>query len=99
MRLHVFFVRLGPWSLPARKLFRLLAKADGGTHTFSASEYVFPNIIVTLWDADSQYDHLAGESRPVYCQVGVGSREYLRVVEGWRAAAHQAASGFLPPSE
>jgi hypothetical protein len=72
---------LDPWSLSAEELFELLAREDGGQHDFDASEHLFPNIIVTLWDADSQYDHAGGRRRVVFAQVGVGNEEYLRAVE------------------
>jgi hypothetical protein len=75
------FLGIDPWSLPAEELFGLIAREDGGQHDFNASEYLFPNIIVTVWDADSQYDHTGGERRTVFAQVGVGSEEYLRAIE------------------
>jgi hypothetical protein len=38
---------------------------------------LFPGIIVTLWDADKQYDYVGDHSREVYGQVGVGDERYL----------------------
>ena len=70
-----------PWRLPAEELFALVAKLDGGQHSFNPNEYVFPNIILSLWDADTQYDCYGGETRPVFAQVGVGNQAYLRAVE------------------
>jgi hypothetical protein len=70
-----------PWSLPASELFEVLARADGGEHSFNSSEYLFRNLIVSLWDADSQYDHLGGENVPVYAQVGIGNSDYLQAID------------------
>lgn len=62
---------------PAAELFQVLDELDGGTnHSFNESEYYFPNIRMTVWEADSQYDYLGGESRPVYGQVGVANARY-----------------------
>lgn len=61
----------------AVKLFQVLAELDGNPeHEFSDSEYYFPKIMINVWDADSQYDYLGGESRPVYGQVGVVGQGY-----------------------
>jgi hypothetical protein len=60
----------------AYDLFKALAKIDGGTHEFTENEYFFPNIMMTVWEADSQYDYMGGESRPVFGQVGVASERY-----------------------
>ncbi len=75
---------VNPWALPATELFKLLALADGGDHQFNGSEYLFRNLIVTVWDADSQYDHLGHERRPVYAQVGIGNTEYLQAIDAIR---------------
>ena len=72
---------INPWSLPARELFDVLARADGGQHSFNSSEYLFRGLIVSLWNADSQYDHLGGETVPVYAQVGIGNSDYLRAID------------------
>lgn len=73
---YVFRDRLvGAYS--AQELFNLLADLDGGgNHVFNDTEYFFPNIMMTVWEADSQYDYLGGESRPVYGQVGVANSRY-----------------------
>ena len=33
--------------------------------------------IMTLWQADTQYDYLGSESRLVWAQVGLGNERYL----------------------
>ena len=60
--------------------FAFLAELDGGDHQFTAAEYLFPRIIVTLWEADLDYDHLGGQSRPVFAEVGVGNAAYLEAI-------------------
>jgi hypothetical protein len=58
----------------AAELFQLLAQLDGDpSQEFNDSEYYFPNIGMNVWEADTQYDYLGGESRPVYGQVGVAT--------------------------
>jgi hypothetical protein len=68
---------LNPWALSAQELFAHLAAMDGDAHDYSSTEHVFPRRVVTLWDADCQYDHLGGEQRPVWAQVGIGDSVYL----------------------
>ena len=66
----------------AQELFQLLAGLDGDdNHDLNNSEYYFPNIMMTVWDADSQYDYLGGESRPVYGQVGVANKQYHDAID------------------
>ena len=68
------------FDIPAEELFQWFALMDGEPqqHTFNRNEYLFPNIIVTLWGADTQYDYYGGETREVYAQVGIGNASYLR---------------------
>lgn len=74
----VFHLGVNVFDTPAQDLFALLAGRDGsGAHAFRDTEYCFPNQILTLWDADSQYDRLGGEQRVVWAQVGLGSSHYL----------------------
>ncbi len=69
------------FSLPAGELFSLIASTDGsGPHEFNDSEYLFPGQIITLWDADEQYDRQGHETRPVWALVGVGSPAYVEAV-------------------
>lgn len=66
----------------AQELFQVLADLDGNAdHKFNESEYYFPNIMMTVWDADSQYDYMGGKSRPVYCQVGVANKRYHDAID------------------
>lgn len=60
----------------SNELFCVLAEIDGGRLDFIEYDYLFSNIMMTVWDADSQYDYLGGKSRVVYGQVGVASQTY-----------------------
>lgn len=63
----------------AAELFQVLAELDGdANHKFSDSEYLFPKIMINVWDADSQYAYLGGESRPVYGQVGIAGQGHRK---------------------
>lgn len=61
----------------AEEVFALLARYDGsGAHQFSRFEYIFPDQIVTLFEADPQYDRRGGEARSVWGQIGCGDVRY-----------------------
>lgn len=69
------------FSLAAGELFALVAAADGsGVHEYTDNEYLFPGQILTLWDADEQYDRQGNETRPVWAQVGIGNPAYIEAV-------------------
>lgn len=77
----VIFKGFDVFNLAAADLFSLMAEADNsGPHEFNSYEYCFPNQILTLWDADEQYDRDGGETRPIWSQVGVGNNAYLAAV-------------------
>ena len=65
----------------APELFAAIAAREAsGDSVFDPSEYVFPNQIITLWEADEQYDRIGGEERLVWAQVGVGNHRYLEAI-------------------
>ncbi|WP_314409346.1 hypothetical protein [Pseudomonas kuykendallii] len=69
------------FSLSAADVFSLLSGADqSGPHSYTSTEYLFPNQLVTLWDADEQYDYKGQESQPVWAQVGLGNRDYAAAI-------------------
>jgi hypothetical protein len=69
------------FDLAAPDLFALFAGDDtSGPHAYDAAEYLFPELIVALWDADEQYDRKGNESRPVYATVGIGDERYLAAI-------------------
>ena len=79
------------FDLEATAVFELFAKRDrSGEHRYNQNEYIFPSQILTLYDADPQYDHRRAESRPVWGQVGLGDERYL-------AAILQINKGCLNP--
>jgi hypothetical protein len=73
------------FDLSGPELFAILAADDlSGEHLYNSSEYVFPELMVALWDADSQYDRKGNESRPVYAAVAVGDERYLALIRKLR---------------
>ncbi|GGY36700.1 hypothetical protein [Pseudoduganella albidiflava] len=66
---HVF-------DMPAKELFKLIASGEEAPHRFDISSYFFPDQVMTLWDADRQYDRIGGEKRVVWAQVGIGNADY-----------------------
>lgn len=68
----IIFQGTDVFDIPADELFEQLAKEDGAEGlTFNPSEYEFPNLLITLWDADEQYDRIGLESRKVWAQIGI----------------------------
>lgn len=64
----------------AKKLFELIASNESEKHEFNSSGYLFSNQIVTLWDADEQYDRIGSETRLIWAQIGIGTQSYLQAV-------------------
>ena len=76
------------FALSAPDLFALIAASErSDSHTYEDYEYCFPDQIITLWDADEQYDRLGNESRPVWAQVGLGDKTYLAGIAAVRGKA------------
>ena len=72
------------FDLPAPRLFALVASREAGTHRYRSDEYLFPDQIVTLYEADERHDPKGGRSRPVWGQVGVAKADYVRAVRDVR---------------
>ena len=68
------------FDIEAHDLFDLIAGHENEEHQFNDSMYVFPEQIVSLWDADEQYDRIGGEQRMVWAQVGLGTTAYFKAV-------------------
>ena len=64
----------------AKQLFELIALNEIEKHEYDSSEYLFPYQIVTLWDADEQYDQISSQSRIIWAQIGIGTQSYLQAV-------------------
>ncbi|GAA5497143.1 hypothetical protein SAMN02745181_3658 [Rubritalea squalenifaciens DSM 18772] len=79
-RMLVTYKGQNVFKLNARELFEFINAHEDDPSEYTDYEYVFPSQIVTLWDADSQYDYLGGEQKPVWAQVGVGTESYLRAI-------------------
>ncbi|KAB5619724.1 hypothetical protein F7234_21235 [Pseudomonas putida] len=78
---QVTFKGFDVFNLAAPDLFSLMAEADNsGPHEFNSYEYCFPNQILTLWDADEQYDRDGRGARAIWSQVGIGNDAYLGAV-------------------
>ena len=76
------------FALSAPDVFALMAASErSASHTYQEYEYCFPDQIITLWNADEQYDRLGGESRPVWAQVGLGDKTYLAAIAAIRGKA------------
>jgi hypothetical protein len=62
----------------AEHVFAAIARREtSGVHEYDPLEYLFPQQIVTLWDAADQYDHRGGQQRVIWAQIGVGTERYL----------------------
>ena len=70
-----------PFDMEAAELFELVSQHESGEHVFDDSQYIFPDQIITLWDADEQYDRKGGEERKVWAQIGLGSNVYLEAIQ------------------
>ena len=77
---NVIYKNINVFDTEAKELFNLIASNEEQTHEFSSSEYLFPNQVVTLWDADEQYDRIGSETRLIWAQIGIGSLNYLEAV-------------------
>lgn len=60
----------------------MVAAADSGPHVPVRYENCFPNQILTLRDADEQYDRQGGEEHEVWGHIGIVSEKYAAAVEG-----------------
>ena len=73
--------------MEAQKAFQLIARHEGtGGHAYCENEYLFPDQIITLWSADSQYDP-SGADMVVWGQIGIGNAAYLAAVSKYHSKA------------
>lgn len=73
------------FDIAATELFEIVARTDGSPDgEYDPRGHVFPNLIVTLWEADEDYDNIRlalGEApRAIWAQIGIGTRAYLEAV-------------------
>ena len=83
-QIDLFFQGYDLFEMGAEQVFKVFQNAENGDRaTFTEYEYIFPQQIVTLWDADIQYDR-RGERFPVWAEIGIGSKAYYETVKGYR---------------
>lgn len=70
-RLNVTWEGRNVFDMTARELFDLINAKEPSPLEYNDYDPRFPFQGLTLWDAEEQYDHLAGETRPVWAQVGL----------------------------
>ncbi|RXE96100.1 hypothetical protein [Pseudoalteromonas sp. PS5] len=78
----LFFGGYDVFDIEGSTLFAAISANESKNHSLNESEYIFPEQIITLWDMDEQYDYLGNHKRKVWAQVGIGSKSYLKVVNG-----------------
>ena len=71
---------INPFAIESKELFKIISSYSKGIHEYDPREYLWEDIITTVWKADSQYDYSQDESRNVYGTVGVGNSVYLRAI-------------------
>jgi hypothetical protein len=77
----LFEVRLydiDPFDTAARDVFQIIASHEPEPHRYDRTGYLFPTTILTLYEADEQYDRLRGQ-RVMWGQIGLGDERYLEV--------------------
>ena len=79
------FLGLDLFDAPAEEVFDMFARADGTlTSPYDAEGCTFPRLIVTLWEAEEQYDRIRRANglplRPVWAQIGLGTPGHLQAV-------------------
>ena len=78
----VTYFGVNVFDVEASELFALISAKEPQKHSFEQGEYLFPEQIITLYDADEQYDYLGNHQRAVWGQIGLGSKAYLKAVSG-----------------
>ena len=80
--LDVEIAEVDPFDTPARALFeRLRSRWGHPRQRFQKDEHTFRKGIVTLYEADVQYDRGEGRKRAIWGQIGVGDRRYLAATD------------------
>jgi hypothetical protein len=78
----VRYKNINVFNIDASKLFELIASSESQAHKFNECEYIFPDQVITLYDSDFQYDYSGNFKRMVWAQIGIGTKSYLRAVNG-----------------
>lgn len=76
---HTFVLAgMDVFDMPAPELVARLEALDSVDPVLSDEySFCFPNLIISLWEADEQYDRKGGEKRPIFGAVGIGDERYL----------------------
>ena len=79
----LFFQGYKLFEMNAEQVFKIFQNAENGDHSvFTEYEHLFPQQIVTLYDADTQYDR-RGERFSVWSEIGIGNKVYYEAVKGY----------------
>ena len=69
------------FALSAREVYDLISRHEGTAPAdYSDAGCLFPEQIISLWEADEQYDYYHGERTPAWGQIGVGNESYLAAI-------------------
>jgi hypothetical protein len=87
----VLYEGIDVFDVSAVDLFARIAKNEAsGPHRFTNSEYLFPDQIIALYEADEQYDPRGAMTRSIWGQVAIGNARYLQAIRAIEAG------GVLP---
>ncbi|MCP4360701.1 MAG: hypothetical protein GY796_22055 [Chloroflexi bacterium] len=69
------------FKMPAREVFNIISKFETDNSVeFNEDGCIFPGQIITLWEADDQYDWYTDGTTETWGQIGVGSETYLKAI-------------------
>ncbi|EDM25948.1 hypothetical protein LNTAR_06264 [Lentisphaera araneosa HTCC2155] len=77
----VIYNDVNVFNTKATELFELINQNESELKPYNDYEFMFPDQIITLWDAQEQYDRYENESRVIWAQVGLGNESYKKEVE------------------
>jgi hypothetical protein len=80
---HVYqFEGRDVFDLPAPELVTLIQQLDHPDPELSSppSNFLFPTLVLTLWEPAEDYDHKGGQRRPIFGAIGIGAPSYLQLV-------------------
>ena len=78
--LRLVFRGINLFDHDATEVFSLFQQYEDDENKWAEQyEHIFPKQIISVWDADTQYD-LKGRLRRIWGQIGVGNSAYLNAV-------------------
>jgi hypothetical protein len=83
----VLFDGVDVFDTPADELLAALVRRDTADPLLSKppNQYVFPELILTLWGRSTQYDYRGNRTRPMFAAVGIGTSRYLKSIRAIKA--------------